>query len=88
MQYLHNRVYHVIVWLLMTMLSAAAPSVRPGVGAIPYAGGTTFRVWAPNASSVHVAGTFNGWNTTSPPLYSEGSGWWAVDVPWASISQQ
>ncbi|MBL9141073.1 MAG: hypothetical protein JNK53_04340, partial [Phycisphaerae bacterium] len=38
-------------------------STRPGIGAIPYTSGATqygvtFRVWAPNATSVHVAGTF------------------------------
>jgi len=58
-------------------------STRPGVGAIPYSGasaGTTFRTWAPNASSVHVAGTFNGWNTTTHPLVAEGGGWWSRDI--------
>ncbi len=81
-------IWSVAVWLLTTVLSAAAPSVRPGVGAVPYAGGTTFRVWAPNASSVHVAGTFNGWNTTSRPLYGEGSGWWSVDAAGAGVGQE
>lgn len=57
------------------------PSSRPGVGAIPYAGGTTFRTWAPNATSVRVAGTFNGWSTTAHPLAGEGGGSWSVDVP-------
>jgi 1,4-alpha-glucan branching enzyme len=68
-------------------LSAAAPlfaqSTRPGMGATPYFGtpaGTTFRVWAPNATAVRVAGTFNGWNSTSHPLVSEGNGHWSADV--------
>lgn len=34
-----------------------AASQRPGMGAIPYAGGVTFRVWAPFASNVVVAGS-------------------------------
>ena len=58
-------------------------STRPGVGAIPYSGatsGVTFRTWAPNASSVNVAGSFNGWNTTTHPLVAEGGGWWSRDV--------
>lgn len=62
----------------------SAPSTKPGVGAIPYTGGgfgVTFRTWAPNATGVRVAGTFNGWNATSHPLFSEGNGWWSVDVP-------
>ncbi|QDV06009.1 1,4-alpha-glucan branching enzyme GlgB [Planctomycetes bacterium Poly30] len=56
------------------------PSARPGVGATPYSGGTTFRVWAPNANSVHVAGTFNGWSSTTAPLASEGAGHWSLDI--------
>ena len=28
--------------------------------------GVTFRVWAPNAAAVRVAGEFNGWNTNGP----------------------
>jgi len=60
-----------------------AQSIRPGVGAIPYFGtpaGTTFRVWAPNATAVRVAGTFNNWNATSHPLANEGNGYWSGDV--------
>ena len=29
--------------------------------------GTFFGVWAPNAASVHVIGTFNGWNEEAAP---------------------
>jgi 1,4-alpha-glucan branching enzyme len=62
----------------------AQVSTRPGVGAIPFTQGTafgvTFRVWAPNATSVAVAGTFNAWNATSHPLSSEGNGWWSRDI--------
>jgi 1,4-alpha-glucan branching enzyme len=40
-------------------------------------GGTYFAVWAPDAKQVFVMGDFNGWNTTSHPLYSRGqSGIW------------
>ena len=45
--------------------SAAGPSSRPGMGSIPYADaggtGTTFRVWAPNATSMAVKGQFSAW---------------------------
>jgi 1,4-alpha-glucan branching enzyme len=41
---------------------------------------TTFRVWAPFATSVSVAGTFNGWSTTAHPLGPEGNGYWSADV--------
>lgn len=67
---------------------AQAQSSRPGVGSIPYADasgtGVTFRVWAPNASSVAVRGNFNpgGWNNTSNFLVKEaGSEYWSKDVP-------
>src|SRR5437764_1029950 len=52
-----------------------AQSLRPGWGSVPYhdAGGTgvTFRVWAPNASSVYVPGQFNNWSATATPLAKE-----------------
>jgi 1,4-alpha-glucan branching enzyme len=67
---------------------AQTPSTRPGTGAIPYAGGTTFRVWAPNASAAAVAGTFNAWSATANPLASEGGGVWSVDVPGAVEGQE
>jgi 1,4-alpha-glucan branching enzyme len=77
--------------LLVFELVWAAPgqSSRPGWGSIPYhdASGTgvTFRVWAPNATSVCVPGQFNGWSTTATPLAKElpGGVWngvWSADV--------
>ena len=55
-------------------------SQRPGMGAIPFDGGTTFRVWAKFATSVHVAGSFNAWSETETPLYQEGGGYWSADT--------
>ncbi len=44
--------------------------------------GTSFGVWAPNASSVSVVGDFNGWNTQSHPLQArENSGIWEGFLP-------
>lgn len=62
-----------------------AQSTRPGWGSIPYNGGVTFRVWAPNADSVYVPGTFNNWSTSATPLSQENSngipdGIWSADV--------
>jgi 1,4-alpha-glucan branching enzyme len=51
---------------------------RPGAKVLPAR--TTFRVWAPNASSVHVTGSFNHWSTTANPLIAEGDGMWAGAV--------
>lgn len=36
--------------------------------------GTFFAVWAPNAESVHVIGTFNGWDETATPMKRIGPG--------------
>ena len=76
-----------VVWFLSCgLLAGLAQSSRPGMGSIPYSGpagtGVTFRVWAPNAASVSVPGTFNGWNTAANPLVKEGSsGLWSADIP-------
>ena len=53
------------------------------MGAIPFRGGTTFRVWAPHADDVFVTGTFNDWagDGTALARDSDGStGTWSVDL--------
>ncbi len=60
--------------------ASLVPSSNPGMGSQVVNGNTTFRVWAPNATSVSVAGSFNGWSTTANPLASEAGGNWSVDV--------
>ncbi|MCB1741951.1 MAG: alpha amylase C-terminal domain-containing protein [Gammaproteobacteria bacterium] len=57
-----------------------APSVHLGMGARLYPDATSFRVWAPNADSVSVAGTFNDWSDSHTPLAREHDGCWSVDV--------
>lgn len=57
-----------------------SPSQRPGMGATPYQNGVTFRVWAPHADRVHVAGCFNQWSETSHELGFEGNGLWSLDI--------
>ena len=66
----------------------ATPSGRAGLGAIAFDGGTTFRVWAPHADAVSVAGTFNRWSTTSDPLAPEEGGTWSRDVTGASAGDE
>ena len=64
-------------------------STRPFMGATPYDTGTTFRVWAPFASGVAVAGDFNAWSATANPLFPEGnSGYWSVDVPAVAVGAE
>jgi 1,4-alpha-glucan branching enzyme len=68
------------------------PSQRPFMGATPYSdangSGVTFRVWAPFAGAVAVAGEFNGWSDSADPLFSEGNDFWSVDLASARVSQQ
>ena len=63
-------------------------SMQLGMGAIPFQGGVAFRVWAPFATTVAVAGTFNGWSTTADPLTHEGGGYWSTDVAGANIGRE
>ena len=64
-----------------------AQSARPGMGSIPYAGGTTFRVWAPFADSAAVAGEFNGCRA-APMARDASNGTWSVDVSGARPGQR
>ncbi|WP_310392264.1 alpha-amylase family glycosyl hydrolase [Hymenobacter sp.] len=61
--------------------AAHGPAPQPGMGAVPHAAGTTFRVWAPHAEAVAVVGDFNQWDATRNPLRPEADGYWATDVP-------
>jgi len=58
------------------------------LGATPVPGGTTFRVWAPNAESVHVAGTFNDWSRSAHPLRPDADGCWGAEVPGARAGDE
>src|ERR1043165_1097279 len=60
----------------------SSPSARTGMGALPLPSGdaTTFRVWAPFATSVSVAGSFNDWSTPARALAAEGNGYWSADI--------
>ncbi len=58
----------------------AVPIRDPGSGSPP---GTTFRVWAPHATSVAVVGAFNDWDATRDPLGRDDGGaaeTWSADV--------
>lgn len=61
-------------------MGGLSPSARPGMGSTLYGGGATFRVWAPNAESVAVAGSFNSWSKQANSLADEGNGYWSTDV--------
>lgn len=80
------------VGVLSLAMQSRAQSSRPGWGATPYVAGgvtgVTFRVWAPQATNVTVAGTFNSWNSTAHPLQLESTntGVWSRDVTSARIN--
>ncbi|HXA45398.1 MAG TPA: alpha-amylase family glycosyl hydrolase [Candidatus Angelobacter sp.] len=80
-----------ICWTLIGL--AHAQSSRPGWGSTPFSGGVTFRVWAPNATSVYVPGQFNGWSTSATPLGEELTngifdGVWSADVSGVVTGQE
>ena len=70
------------------VVAAVQPSRRSGMGALAYEGAVTFRVWAPHAVHVTVAGTFNNWSAAHHPLAPEGGGFWSVDVDGAGIGDE
>ncbi|WP_448699002.1 alpha-amylase family glycosyl hydrolase [Mucilaginibacter sp. AW1-3] len=49
----------------------------PGMGAVIQPNGVFFRVWAPNAEQVFVAGSFNNWDNEEHALQNENNGYWA-----------
>jgi 1,4-alpha-glucan branching enzyme len=67
---------------------SGSPSSRPGMGSLPFPGGAAFRVWAPHAEAVAVAGDFNNWSDESDPLSREGGGYWSGEVPGAHAGQR
>ncbi|WP_367872758.1 alpha-amylase family glycosyl hydrolase [Luteolibacter sp. Populi] len=65
---------------------AATASSHVGMGSIPFAGGTTFRTWAPFASAIAVAfydrpDQAPGDPTSLAWMAHEEKGYWSVDVP-------
>ena len=81
----------VVLWLAVVPGSSFAQSSRSGWGATPYADstgtGVTFRVWAPNATSVQLLGDFNSWQYGTY-LVNEGTGIWSLDVGSARSGQE
>jgi 1,4-alpha-glucan branching enzyme len=96
----HPRLLNLFFLLLAALTfvtSASAQSSRSGWGNTPYHGmsgtGVTFRVWAPNATSVFVPGQFNNWSTSATPLAKEmtnnlWTGVWSADVTGVLPGQQ
>jgi 1,4-alpha-glucan branching enzyme len=66
----------------------AHASPHPGMGPVVVEDGVSFRVWAPNADAVYLAGTFNDWSKDAAPLGSDGNGYWSVFVKGAKPGDQ
>lgn len=81
-------------WLLILLalsLCAGAASADLSafpLGVTPTSSGTVFRVWAPHAESVHVAGTFNGWNTLASAMTGSPEGVWSILVGNAGLGSE
>ncbi|MEN8006659.1 MAG: alpha-amylase family glycosyl hydrolase [Candidatus Krumholzibacteriota bacterium] len=71
-----------------TTEKVAGASSQSGLGPLIYSGGVGFRVWAPNADAVHVAGNFNSWSTTANPLVDETTGYWSADITTAAVGDE
>lgn len=75
------------------MPTTTAPPEKPhssrhaGMGAVPYRGGVSFRVWAPHADAVRVTGSFCEWNE-GHPLAHDGDGYWSVAVRGAKAGDE
>ncbi len=59
-----------------------------GMGSLPHNNGVAFRVWAPNANKIFVAGTFNDWKEDEFELASEENGFWYGDIENAKIGDE
>ncbi len=72
--------------LALIQPAAAKASARPGMGSMPFAEGTTFRVWAPFAGAMAVAfydreDQVRGAPTSLAWMAAEENGYWSIDVP-------
>jgi 1,4-alpha-glucan branching enzyme len=65
-----------------------SPTNYPGMGTIIIPGGVAFRVWAPFATEIFAAGTFNQWSESANPFANEGNGYWSVEIPGAKIGDE
>jgi len=66
----------------------SVPSDHGGMGANRYSQGASFRVWAPFATSVRVAGEFNDWDPVAAQMQPEGNGHWSLDHRGANPGQR
>ncbi len=59
-----------------------------GMGSIPHKNGVAFRVWAPNADKIFIAGSFNNWEEDKLELFSEENGFWYGYIDSAKVGDE
>jgi 1,4-alpha-glucan branching enzyme len=67
------------------LFQQVSPALQPGMGAVMHEDGVSFRVWAPHAEQVFVAGSFSDWSPWRVPLAREADGQWSTFVPYAQV---
>lgn len=55
---------------------------------MPLESGVAFRVWAPHADSVSVAGSFNDWQADADPMEHEEGGYWFAQLEHAAVGDE
>jgi len=66
---------------LVAFITFLAGAVAPlGASVEKVEGGIKFTYYDPDAAVVHLAGSFNGWNTTATPMTKDDAGYWTVVV--------
>lgn len=71
-----NRIHPTPTLIVLALFLLAAAAAQADVKAVPV--GVKFTHAAPNAGSVHLAGSFNGWNADSHPLTKDADGVWTI----------
>lgn len=64
----------------ISVTTESSTTTIPGMGSIILKSGVAFRVWAPNAESVSVVGSFNDFDAAMNPLTSDSNGYWYTEV--------
>jgi len=64
----------------ISITTESSTTATPGMGSIILESGVAFRVWAPNAESVSVVGSFNDFDAARNPLTSDSNGYWYAEV--------
>ncbi|HPB32895.1 MAG TPA: hypothetical protein PLB62_15715, partial [Candidatus Sumerlaeota bacterium] len=74
-----------VMTLLLVLLSCLAMAIQPRRGAefLGTGNGTMFRVYAPHATKVSVAGEWNSWSATANPLQKGEHSVWFGQIPQA-----